>query len=571
MEYMFYDCSSLTTLEVSGFRTDNVKSMAGMFYKCNKLASLDVSNFNTSNVTDMEWMFAYCEVLENLDVSGFDTSKVTDMGRMFLSCYSLQNLDVSGFDTSNVTNMELMFYGCSELTELDLSSFVTDNVENMHGMFAYCSSLTELDLGYFNMSKVTDAEDMISNCYSLITIYTPQNLGSDITLPTTEDEDGNEDIWYFSDGTVVTELPQNLSYSVAIGKNHTPTEKKKLTSEDVTVTLSESSYTYDGEAKKPTVTVKDSNGSEMSSDYYTVIYANNTEAGTATVTIRFKGEYTGIITQIFEITAPKQNDQKPTETTPTTGDDKTNTGTPTTDTSSGATGNDTTTGQGTGTTGTGTTTPITGSNTTTGQGTGTTGTDTTTSTTGSNTTTADTPQTAEKTELTSKNTTVKLAKSSYTYDGKAKKPTVTVKDSNGNTIDAKYYTVTYKNNKKVGKATVTITFKDSYTGTITATFKINPKATSLKKVASAKSKTVKVTWKKQTKQTTGYEVQYATSKNFAKKTTKTATVKSAKTTSTTIKKLTAKKKYFVRIRTYKTVNGKKYYSAWSKVQSAKTK
>jgi hypothetical protein len=148
---------------------------------------------------------------------------------------------------------------------------------------------------------------------------------------------------------------------------------------------------------------------------------------------------------------------------------------------------------------------------------------------------------------------------------------VTVKDSAGNKISSKYYTVTYKNNKKVGTATVTIKFKGGYTGTITATFKINPKATTLKKVTSAKTKTVKVTWKKQATQTTGYEIQYSTSKKFTKKTTKTATVKSAKTTSTTIKKLSAKKKYYFCIRTYKTVKGKKYYSAWSKVKTVKTK
>jgi surface protein len=176
----------------------------------------------------------------------------------------------------------------------------------------------------------------------------------------------------------------------------------------------------------------------------------------------------------------------------------------------------------------------------------------------------------EKKELTSKNTTVKLSAASFTYDGKGKEPTVTVKDSNSKEIDTKYYTVTYTNNKKVGKATVTITFKGKYTGTITKTFKINPKATSLKKVASAKTKTVTVSWKKQATQTTGYEIQYATNSKFTKD-KKTVTVEGAKTTSKTISKLSSKKNYYVRIRTYKTIDGKKYYSAWSEAQSVKTK
>jgi hypothetical protein len=175
-----------------------------------------------------------------------------------------------------------------------------------------------------------------------------------------------------------------------------------------------------------------------------------------------------------------------------------------------------------------------------------------------------------KPQYTENNTTIKLSETSYTYTGKALKPTVSVKDSNGKKISSKYYTVTYKNNKKVGKATLTIKFRNGYVGTIKKTFKINPKATSLKKVASAKTKTITVTWKKQATQTTGYQIQYATDKKFTKN-KKTITVKSSKTTSTTIKKLSAKKKYFVRIRTYKTVGGKKYYSDWSKVLSVKTK
>ena len=99
-------------------------------------------------------------------------------------------------------------------------------------------------------------------------------------------------------------------------------------------------------------------------------------------------------------------------------------------------------------------------------------------------------------------------------------------------------------------------------------FKINPKATSLSKLTAA-TKSLKVKWKKQSTQVTGYEIQYSTSKKFTS--AKKVTVKKYKTTSTTIKKLKAKKTYYVRIRTYKTVSGKKYYSAWSKALKKKTK
>ena len=95
-----------------------------------------------------------------------------------------------------------------------------------------------------------------------------------------------------------------------------------------------------------------------------------------------------------------------------------------------------------------------------------------------------------------------------------------------------------------------------------------PKSASIKKVKGAK-KAISVTWKK-VSGVNGYEIQVATDKKF-KKNKKTVTVKKQKTTKTTVKKLKAKKKYYVRIRTYKIVNGKKVYSSWSKVKSVKTK
>jgi hypothetical protein len=177
--------------------------------------------------------------------------------------------------------------------------------------------------------------------------------------------------------------------------------------------------------------------------------------------------------------------------------------------------------------------------------------------------------TSEKTKLTSKNTTIKLSKDSCTYSGKAQKPTVKGLNSKGKTIQAKYYTVTYKNNTKVGKATVTIKFKGKYTGTIKATYTIKLNATSFTGT-SAKTDRVTMIWKKQTKQVTGYQIQYATDSKFTKNKT-TILLKGAKKSSETITGLSGKTKYYFRIRTYKTVNGKKYYSVWSKAQAVKTK
>ena len=170
--------------------------------------------------------------------------------------------------------------------------------------------------------------------------------------------------------------------------------------------------------------------------------------------------------------------------------------------------------------------------------------------------------------------TLTLSKTSYTYDGKAKKPSVTVKDTAGKVIAASNYTVSYaKGRKNVGVYSVKVTFKGEYKGTLSGSFKIVPKSTSVKSAKGGK-KNVTVKWKKQTKQPTGYQIQYSTKKKFTSG-VKTVTIKKNKTTSKKIAKLKKNTKYYVRIRTYKTVkvNGKstKVYSSWSKVKSAKTK
>lgn len=165
---------------------------------------------------------------------------------------------------------------------------------------------------------------------------------------------------------------------------------------------------------------------------------------------------------------------------------------------------------------------------------------------------------------------VVLSKEIYVYNKKACKPSVKVKDSAGNEIAAVNYDVAYADNKKIGNAKVTVTFKGGqYEGSLTKTFTIASAPTKVSKAKAAK-KSIKLTWKKQKKNVSGYQIQYSTSKNFDKA-VKTKTVKGAKKTSLTISKLKAKKTYYVRIRTYKTIKGKKYCSAWSKAKKVKTK
>ena len=156
-----------------------------------------------------------------------------------------------------------------------------------------------------------------------------------------------------------------------------------------------------------------------------------------------------------------------------------------------------------------------------------------------------------------------------TYTGKKVTQSVELKNEDIVLKEETDYDLKYSSNKKIGTAKITITGKGNYTGTITKTFKITPKGTSIKKLSAGK-KQFKATWKAQKNQTSGYEVQYSTNKKF-KSGNKKVTIKKNKATSSIVKKLKSKKKYYVRIRTYKTVKGKKIYSSWSKVKNVTTK
>lgn len=163
---------------------------------------------------------------------------------------------------------------------------------------------------------------------------------------------------------------------------------------------------------------------------------------------------------------------------------------------------------------------------------------------------------------------VKLSTSTYTYNGKVKTPGVKV-SVNGTVLAKENYSVSYgKGRKNVGKYTVKVTLKNDYAGSKTVSFKINPPKSAVKKLKKGK-KSFTVYVKKQSKQTSGYQVQYSTSKKF--KSPKAKSLTSYKKTKLKVKKLKKHKKYYVRVRTYKKVGKAKYYSSWSSAKSVKTK
>ena len=165
--------------------------------------------------------------------------------------------------------------------------------------------------------------------------------------------------------------------------------------------------------------------------------------------------------------------------------------------------------------------------------------------------------------------TFRLSEAKYVYNGSAKKPKVKVTDSSGKVIPSSDYTLSYSSNKKVGTASVSVKFKGNYSGTKKLTFKIVPGSASIRSV-KAKTGGFTVRWQKRTAQTDGYQLQYSTDPDFNSG-KKTITINNARTVSRTVTDLRAGKKYYVRIRTYRKVNGKAYYSSWSERRTVTTK
>lgn len=167
--YIFGYFSALK--EVKGFenfKTENATTFFRMFYNCTSLESVDLSSFDTSSLESIKEMFLSCKMLKNADLSGWNTSNVTNMKGLFQDCFVLENADLSNWDTGNVTDMSYMFRNCQELTELDLSSFNTGKVTTMQYMFYLCKKLDFIYAGdgWTNEAIANLSEGVFNCCYA---------------------------------------------------------------------------------------------------------------------------------------------------------------------------------------------------------------------------------------------------------------------------------------------------------------------------------------------------------------------------------------------------------------------
>ena len=162
MRQMFYECSSLPTLDLSSLDTRKVKTMNSMFTNDAKLASISFSNqFAGTNLEEAKELFAGCTSLTKLDLRYLvTTDKLTSTKQMFTQCSSLEYLDISGMNTSSVTDMSYMFAGCTALKGVLAGYyFIVDNVTDDTNMFYSCTSLPGFDESSIGKAKANYDND----------------------------------------------------------------------------------------------------------------------------------------------------------------------------------------------------------------------------------------------------------------------------------------------------------------------------------------------------------------------------------------------------------------------------
>ena len=380
MSGMFSGCRSLTGLNLSSFDTSRVTDMSAMFSDCRSLTELNVTSFDTASVKNMGSMFDQCESLTELDIIGFDTDSVTDMGWMFYGCRSLRSLVLFNFVTDSVTDMERMFCGCSSLILLDLDSFDFSAVTNVDGMLDFCSYrfntsiLTPIELsreipldisgGYYcdeegntytSLPRDTKYSFRIAQNGQIAFTSHPSSVavspGKDAVFTAEYSGVPQLGIWQYrepgkntweeyrswnADETelktlVVPASPEwngraiRLVLADAWGNQFASEEAWLTVERDISacsISASEVSYVYTGKEFRPRLTVTKGQVVFEEGRDYTVTYSNNINAGTGKALVKGIGDCTGSKEFTFTISKAAQALQitayQPTVTTGTT-------------------------------------------------------------------------------------------------------------------------------------------------------------------------------------------------------------------------------------------------------------
>lgn len=150
LAWMFDNCGSLLSLDLSMLDTKNVITFRGIFRFCRALFFVDVSSFNTEKAEDLSYMFRECESIASLDVSHFITTICKAMEGMFSSMDSLVSLNITGFDTTNVEYFAWFLHNNLLLTVFDATTISTDSAIDLRSMIEGCRSLLTVDVSGWN-------------------------------------------------------------------------------------------------------------------------------------------------------------------------------------------------------------------------------------------------------------------------------------------------------------------------------------------------------------------------------------------------------------------------------------
>lgn len=303
LKYVFYGLDSVTSIDLSKLDTSNVTNMEGLFENCSNVETIDVSTWDTSNVTTMKELFQSCSKLKSIDVSRWNTSSVTNMNYLFNSCRELETLNVSAWNTSNVTKFTQVFSVMDSLKTLDIGSWdfgkanLSDN--SIYGMFVFDKALESIRLpGLISTSSFIAYNFSFYKHDSLkqITFTSAYDLTTGAFIPN-KATDRFAQGWFNEDGEMVSGTGE---YAAVKGEAGT-IRRVKCNIATATITVGDQIYT--GEATEPEVTVTDGTKTLVKDTDYTVEYADNTDIGTATVTVTGTGDCVGEQEVEFDIAA----------------------------------------------------------------------------------------------------------------------------------------------------------------------------------------------------------------------------------------------------------------------------
>ncbi|MBO4919673.1 MAG: BspA family leucine-rich repeat surface protein, partial [Erysipelotrichaceae bacterium] len=224
--YWFYNCSNLTSVDLSRLDTSIDTTFQALFYGCTSLRSIDVSTWDTRKIETMDMMFRDCSSLESLDLSSFRTPNLRVLRWTFIFCRNLKSLDLSSFDTSKVVSFQSCFEGLTSLKSLDISNFdVSGAVQgnnygsisaSLYGVFKNSSALEYLDIsGMTITNKSASMSDFFLSTRAISTIVLGPGYkftgASNTNLPTPPSSSPYTGEWIRIDGAYGPCTPEILA------------------------------------------------------------------------------------------------------------------------------------------------------------------------------------------------------------------------------------------------------------------------------------------------------------------------------------------------------------------------